>query len=127
MGRSSGFPGYTQKRCSITISPMKQSRAPWTKVQVQRLLVRQLDSAKHPYTCLNGHTLYPSENGLVCPTCKYTQAWCYAVDVEHPDEDEIRDRIAELEMFLSGAQSLEEAKHIQKLIYELEDRLENLE
>jgi len=57
---------------------MRQTKAPWTKEQVNALLNYQLDARNHPYTCNKRHTLYPSENGLVCPECGYTQNWCYA-------------------------------------------------
>jgi hypothetical protein len=42
------------------------------------------------------------------------------------DEDELQERIDELEILLSGAQSAEEAEYIQKLIYDLEDKKDEL-
>jgi hypothetical protein len=51
--------------------------APFTAEQVTSLAGFQL-SLFHPYTCCNGHgSLTPTEAGLVCKRCDYTQGWVH--------------------------------------------------
>jgi hypothetical protein len=57
---------------------METVNAPWTEEQMKILDDWQFNVQNHPYTCLEGHTLYVSRDGFVCPICEYTQDWCYA-------------------------------------------------
>ena len=61
-------------------------KAPWTKLQVRRLHLRQLDSMMHGYTCkFSAHgLLIPTESGWVCQHCDYTQDWCHESDANYP-------------------------------------------
>lgn len=63
----------------------KQSFAPWTEEQVERLQLRQQTYLLHPYTCLRHsyRALRPTVNGWVCdgPGCDYSQNWAQDVDV----------------------------------------------
>lgn len=43
--------------------------------EISILLARQLDMNSHPYTCNNGHVLYPSATQWVCPKCEYYQKY----------------------------------------------------
>lgn len=61
---------------------------PFSEEQVKNLNEYQKIEFVHPYTCENNHTesriLIATENGWICPTCKYTQNWCHgnSLDVD---------------------------------------------
>lgn len=54
--------------------------APWTDRQVKSLDRRQQNEYCHPYTCTCGDVYKPTNDGWVCPSCKFTQIWCHASD-----------------------------------------------
>lgn len=61
-------------------------RAPWSGSQVARLVARQADPRRHPYTCADhsqGAPLVPTKMGWYCPEpgCSYTQDWARGADL----------------------------------------------
>ena len=58
---------------------IKMLIAPWPPEIVQALEKYQSNLMYHPYTCgkNSNHILKPTEIGLVCEECNYTQNWCH--------------------------------------------------
>jgi len=54
--------------------------APWTDEQVKKLEERQANEMMHPYNCICGEELIPTNDGWICPVCGYQQKWCHKVD-----------------------------------------------
>lgn len=51
--------------------------APFSPEQVKSMTEYQVFDRAHPFTCKNGHTLQPTEEGLVCDICGYNQDWAH--------------------------------------------------
>jgi DNA-directed RNA polymerase subunit RPC12/RpoP len=66
---------------------LARSTPPWTAEQVENLGRWQTCGWVHPYTCPNGSTLLPREDGWVCPHCAYRQTWCWAPMLNGPPPD----------------------------------------
>ncbi len=53
-----------------------REKVPFSPEQIDALWDYQKSGIFHEYTCPNGpEMLFPCEQGLVCPTCGYTQDW----------------------------------------------------
>lgn len=66
---------------------MSKHTAPWSELDILRLILRQIDPMQHEYSCDNGHTLVPTKKGWECnhPSCsQFTQDWCHENDVKSP-------------------------------------------
>lgn len=51
--------------------------APWTQEQLKNITSWQINPTLHPYTCLCGKNLIPTNNGFVCVVCGRNQNWCH--------------------------------------------------
>ena len=63
-----------------------QSKAPWSAEQVAKLQAWQDCDWVHPYTCYQGHTMTPTQQGWTC-ICGYQQNWTWAPMLQGPPPD----------------------------------------
>lgn len=68
---------------------VSKAQAPFTEAQVRSLNDYQVSGVMHPFTCGpcrdrlgiregNDRLLVATPEGWICPTCDYTQDWCWA-------------------------------------------------